>query len=136
MIVRPATPRAGLAIRNAFQIATLALLGNKQYTLTHEELVGELFFDFSDPEKLRVSRAMGDSMRISNAAGKSARVSLAPLLDEREYAEFEIRVDGIEVEFGFPYPRTREAEFEKELTELAKSMHQRFALWQKASVAT
>ena len=131
MIIKPAKPASGLAIRNAFQYAALGILGDQRYALSHERRRGEMRFDFSNgSESPAVSHAEGDSVRISNTRGKTVRLSLVPVRDEHLYEEFEIVAADILRDFEYD----RLSDFEDELAYLTSLMNKRLAMWGVESV--
>ena len=135
MIVKPSKPASGLAIRNAFQYATLEILGNERYADSYEEIEGEVVVSFSEDGDCRTAKPRGDSVLIKSSKGRSegtiARVTLTALHDEELYAEFEITTHGIEAEVGHPNPVSLQENFIVELVAVAKMMNKRLAMWSK-----
>ncbi len=134
MIIKPVKPASGLAIRNAFQYATLGMLGDKRYTKSHEEPRGQMIYDFSSKRKAKEKKPLitpdtGDSVRISNAAGKTVRISLVPLRDNKLYKQFQILAVGVSREFEY----TKLEAFGSELDELIALMNKRLSMWGKDS---
>lgn len=136
MIIRPACPASGAAIRYSFEILMLERLGPTQYSTTLEEIVGKSRYNFATTQReTGYTTSHGRSVRITNSEGRSARLKLQPIFDEDLYQEFEIVVLGLEAEFGHPNPESVELDFGEDLSMIARELNRRILLWVKNKAA-
>jgi hypothetical protein len=132
MLVKPAKPASGLAIRNAFQYAAIEILGDKRYVSSHEQPRGFMRLEFSeDKDSPALTYGTGDSVRISNSKGKTVRLALIPVQDEQLYEEFEILARDVSSESEYDVL----CEFEVEIIQLISKMNRRLSMWVKDSTS-
>ena len=92
MEIQTVKPAFGIAIRNAFQYAAMALAVKDTYKPSHELRGGKMMFTLSQGSAPPVFKHQkGDSVLVENSLKERIRLVLVPVWDEEAYETFEIR---------------------------------------------